>query len=104
MHGAKGLSAPVVFIPGLEDQLLPGPRRAPYAGLVLEAARLLYVSITRARATCIVSHATRRFINGRTQTHAPSRFNAHLSGAFAQRGQGLSAAEVQQIMTECLTI
>jgi DNA helicase-2/ATP-dependent DNA helicase PcrA len=104
MHGAKGLSAPVVFIPGPEDQLLPGPRRAPYAGLVLEAARLLYVSITRARATCIVSYATRRFLNGRTQTHAPSRFNAHLSGAFAQRGQGLSAAEVQQIMTERLTI
>ena len=37
MHGAKGLSAQVVFIPGLEDQILPGPWRHPYPGLVLEA-------------------------------------------------------------------
>jgi superfamily I DNA/RNA helicase len=41
MHGAKGLSARVVFIPGLEDELFPGPWRQPYPGLVLEAARLL---------------------------------------------------------------
>jgi len=48
MHGAKGLSAQVVFVPGLEEQMLPGEKRSPYPGLVLEAARLLYVSITRA--------------------------------------------------------
>jgi superfamily I DNA/RNA helicase len=60
MHGAKGLSARVVFIPGLEDHIFPGPWRQPYAGLVLEAARLLYVSITRARAACVLSYATRR--------------------------------------------
>jgi superfamily I DNA/RNA helicase len=34
MHGAKGLSARIVFVPGLEDGLIPGSRRAPYAGLV----------------------------------------------------------------------
>jgi superfamily I DNA/RNA helicase len=104
MHGAKGLSAPIVVIPGLEDQLLPGPRRAPYAGLILEAARLLYVSVTRGRTTCIASYATRRFINGRTQNHTPSRFLAHTGGAFGQRAQGLTAAEVRQIITECSTI
>jgi DNA helicase II / ATP-dependent DNA helicase PcrA len=104
MHGAKGLSAPVVFIPGLEDQLLPGPRRAAYPGLILEAARLLYVSITRARTTCIASYASRRFINGRTQTHIASRFAAHIGGAFVNRGQALTVPEVQLITTECLTI
>ena len=55
MHGAKGLSGKIVFIPGLEEEILPGPWRQPYPGLVLEAARLLYVSITRARATCIIT-------------------------------------------------
>lgn len=104
MHGAKGLAASVVFIPGLEDELLPGPKRAPYPGLVWEAARLLYVSITRARATCILSYVTRRFMNGRTQAHTSSRFNAHLGGIFAQRAQGLNGADVQQIAAECLTI
>ena len=47
MHTAKGLSAEVVFVPGLEEQLLPGPRRAPFPGLVSEAARLLFVSMIR---------------------------------------------------------
>jgi DNA helicase II / ATP-dependent DNA helicase PcrA len=104
MHGAKGLAASVVFIPGLEDQLLPGPKRAPYPGLIWEAARLLYVSITRARAACIISYATRRFLNGKTQAHVSCRFNAHLGGAFNHRTQGLAASEIQQIAVECLTI
>lgn len=55
MHGAKGLSSRIVFVPGLEEHIFPGPWRQPYPGLVLEAARLLYVSITRARAACILS-------------------------------------------------
>jgi len=62
MHGAKGLSARVVFIPGLEEETLPGPRRQPHPGLVLEAARLLYVSITRARVACIISYAQTRIV------------------------------------------
>jgi superfamily I DNA/RNA helicase len=44
MHGAKGLEAQVVFVPGLEEDILQ-MKRKPYPGLVLEAARLLYVSI-----------------------------------------------------------
>jgi DNA helicase-2/ATP-dependent DNA helicase PcrA len=60
MHGAKGLSARVVFVPGLEDDIFPGPWRQPYPGLVLEAARLLYVSVTRARAACIVKWTAER--------------------------------------------
>lgn len=102
MHSAKGLSARVVFIPGLEDEILPGPWRQPYAGLVLEAARLLYVSITRARAACIVSFADRRTINGKPQTHTRSRFAPNLGGAWtAGPAGGLSAAEVGQIITDC---
>jgi DNA helicase II / ATP-dependent DNA helicase PcrA len=81
MHGAKGLSARVVFIPGLEEEVFPGPRRRPYPGLVEEAARLLYVSITRARAACIMSFARRRVVHGRLTQHAPSRFNRFTGGA-----------------------
>ncbi len=101
MHGAKGLSARVVFIPGLEDQVLPGPWRQPYAGLILEAARLLYVSITRARAACVLSFAARRTINGRSTSHIPSRFAANLGGAFVAGPAALSAAQVSQIMNDC---
>ena len=100
MHGAKGLSGRVVFVPGLEDSILPGPRRNPYPGLLLEAARLLYVSITRARGACIVSFATRRMVKGNMHNQVASRFATSLGGAFQPRTVGLSTAELQQILDE----
>jgi DNA helicase-2/ATP-dependent DNA helicase PcrA len=101
MHGAKGLSARVVFIPGLEEETLPGPWRQPYPGLVLEAARLLYVSITRARAACIMSYAGTRVVNGQFSRRTPSRFCAQLGGIFCYRTNGLTAQEVQQVLQVC---
>jgi superfamily I DNA/RNA helicase len=101
MHGAKGLSGRVVFIPGLEESMLPGPKRARYPGLVLEAARLLYVSLTRARAACIISFASRRNLYGASQPQTPSRFAAHLNGVFVLRQTGLIGAEVQGIIEHC---
>jgi len=101
MHGAKGLSAKIVFIPGLEDEVFPGAWRDPFPGLVFEAARLLYVSITRARAACVLSFATRRTVNGTSEQHTRSRFAPHLGGLFSNGPASLSDAEVAQIMTHC---
>jgi len=101
LHSSKGLSAKVVFIPGLEEQLIPGPWRAPYPGQIQEAARLLYVGITRARADCIISFARQRFINGKNIVHHPSRFAANLGVVFQQRNQGLSPAETTIILNNC---
>ena len=98
MHGAKGLSASVVFIPGLMEAILPGERRSRYPGLVLESGRMLYVSITRARAACIVSYARTRIVFRQFAQQAPSRFAAHLAGRFARRNDGLTAAEVHRIV------
>lgn len=100
MHGAKGLSGKIVFVPGLEEQILPGSWRQPYPGLVLEAARLLYVSITRARAACIVSYARTRLVHGQFSQQTVSRFAANLGAPFAARATGLSAQEVGQITNE----
>jgi len=100
MHGAKGLSGKIVFIPGLEEEILPGPWRQPYPGLVLEAARLLYVSITRSRAACIMSYARTRMVHGRFSGQTVSRFAAHLGGTFAPRAAGLTSAEIAQIRNE----
>jgi DNA helicase-2/ATP-dependent DNA helicase PcrA len=100
MHGAKGLSASVVVIPGLEEEILPGPRRRPYPGLVLEAGRMLYVSITRARHTCILSYASRRFINGAMRGHAPSRFTTAVGTPFSYRDGGLSQDEAAAVVAE----
>ncbi len=100
MHGAKGLSARVVFVPGLEDDIFPGPWRQPYLGLVLEAARLLYVSITRARAACILSYARHRIVNGQFLNVTASRFTARVGSTFLPRTGGLQAGEAQQIVTQ----
>lgn len=97
LHSSKGLSGKVVFIPGLEEEVFPGPYRTPYAGQVEEAARMLFMGITRARATCVLSLAKRRFINGRTKNHHPSRFAAHTGGQFLARSTGLSGAEIAVI-------
>jgi DNA helicase-2/ATP-dependent DNA helicase PcrA len=98
MHGAKGLGATVTFVPALEEEILPGPRRQPYPGLVLEAARMLYVSITRARAACILSFARTRFVYGAVANHTRSRFVPHLAGPFLPRTSGLDAADVSEII------
>jgi len=100
MHGAKGLSSRIVFVPGLEEHIFPGPWRQPYPGLVLEAARILYVSITRARAACILSYAAQRRIQGPIRSTAASRFTTHLNAAFSPRLNGLQQPEVQQILGE----
>jgi DNA helicase-2/ATP-dependent DNA helicase PcrA len=56
MHGAKGLNGKVVFIPSVEQGILPSYRNLQAAGLVIEHRRLFYVSVTRAMAACIISH------------------------------------------------
>jgi DNA helicase II / ATP-dependent DNA helicase PcrA len=76
MHSAKGLSAQVVFIPGLEEPILPGDKRRPYPGLVLEAARMLYVSITRAPVGCWLSHAWGRIVHYEWRGQPASQFAA----------------------------
>jgi DNA helicase-2/ATP-dependent DNA helicase PcrA len=98
MHGAKGLSAKVVFIPGLEQGILPNSHQIPYPAQVLEAARLLYVSITRARAACILSFATHRTLYGNNQNQTHSQFAAQTGGAFIWRNGGLTQQELNSVI------
>lgn len=104
MHGAKGLSAQVVFVPGLEEEIFPGPYRQPYPGLILEAARLLYVSLSRARAACIVSFAGSRVVHGQVTHHAASRFTNALGGPFTHKTGGLTAPDVAAIVADCAAL
>jgi len=96
MHGAKGLSARIVFIPGLEEDHLPGAKRAPYPGQVLEAARMLYVSITRARLACILSLARNRMTFGTMEETTRSRFAVDLGKPFVDRPGGIDQALAAQ--------
>ncbi len=55
MHKAKGLEAPVVIVPGLENDLMPGSEDVE---TINERRRLLYVSITRSKEVLILTHCT----------------------------------------------
>jgi DNA helicase II / ATP-dependent DNA helicase PcrA len=108
MHGAKGLAGRVVFIPGLEQPFMPGRRALRAAGLVQERRRLLYMSITRARASCVITLARRRtgqqafaLANRPAVTQNASDFILDLGAQIEDRANGLQPAEVAQIMADC---
>jgi DNA helicase-2/ATP-dependent DNA helicase PcrA len=101
MHGAKGLSASVVFIPGLEDDWLPGPHRSSYPRLLSEAARLLYVAITRARVACVISLADRRVIHGQSELRIPSRLASDFGLPFVRAvGNIFSQSEILRVIKD----
>jgi superfamily I DNA/RNA helicase len=77
---------------------LPNQHQTPYPAQLLEAARLLYVSITRARATCILSFAQRRTVQGTFEVRAASQFAAQTGGAFEGRTDELTAGETAAIL------
>jgi len=99
MHGAKGLNAAVVFIPGLEEAILPGEKRTPYPGRVQEVARQLYVSISRAHIACFVSYARSRLKSGKREyNRAHSRYCVSLGGRFNEREEsGLTEKEIGEV-------
>lgn len=78
LHSAKGLEFPIVFMPGMEQGLLPHSRAlwGEQAGSeqMEEERRLCYVGLTRAQQQIYLSYATQRTLHGRTESTQPSQF------------------------------
>ncbi len=83
LHAAKGLEFKLVFLPGLEESLLPFAGMGMLMGKLDPAEdrpdidaerRLLYVGMTRATEGLFLSHAQRRQIYGGELRQNPSRF------------------------------
>ncbi|MCH8229273.1 MAG: ATP-dependent helicase [Chloroflexi bacterium] len=100
IHSAKGLDADIVFVPALEEEIIPGSSRAANPGHVLESARMLYVAITRANVACVMSFTFRRLINGASVATNGSRFVEALGGTFAWRNGPLSPEECAGIKSQ----
>jgi superfamily I DNA/RNA helicase len=107
MHGAKGLSGRVVFIPSVEQGIMPSFRALAATGLIMEHRRLFYVSLTRAMAACIVSHAGSHSgpaafaLQQRPVVILPrSQFLNEMGVASVNRTQGLSPAEAAAIVAD----
>lgn len=76
LHSAKGLEFPVVFITGLEEDILPHGRSKDSLDGLDEERRLCYVGITRAMERLYLLHAQRRSLWGTPRESDPSRFLA----------------------------
>jgi superfamily I DNA/RNA helicase len=88
LHASKGLEFPLVFLPALEDGILPwtGPEEedrdnfpsAERQLLMAEEKRLLYVGLTRAKEGLFLSRAEKRHLYGKELHLRPSRFLSRL--------------------------
>ena len=74
LHAAKGLEFPVVFLVGVEEDLLPCAGIQGEARDLDEERRLAYVGITRARELLYLTRATQRVKRGKVLVRTPSRF------------------------------
>jgi ATP-dependent DNA helicase Rep len=73
LHAAKGLEFPIVFIMGMEEEILPH-RNSMEGGNVEEERRLAYVGITRAKQLLTFTLARHRKQYGEVSETTPSRF------------------------------
>lgn len=92
LHAAKGLEFRAVFLPALEEGILPfpgadallhgAPGGAIDPGALAEERRLFYVGLTRAQDAVFVSHAAQRHLYGKALELPPSRFLSALPELF----------------------
>lgn len=107
MHGAKGLSGKVVFIPGAEQGIMPNAKSLQATGLLIEQRRLFYVSLTRAMACCIISHAAQHtglaaaVLAQRHVARLPrTQFLNEMGLSSVNRSAGLSPSEAATIVSD----
>lgn len=74
MHAAKGLEFPIVFMPGMENNVFPGPSAYDSESKMEEERRLCYVGITRAMKKLYLTGAQLRTLYGRTDFSSESPF------------------------------
>ena len=79
VHSAKGLEFKVVFIIGLEENIMPISKAIYDEEELEEERRLMYVAITRAKEKLYLLNAGRRMLYGNMQMNPPSRFISEIS-------------------------
>ena len=85
LHAAKGLEFPVVFIPGMEETILPHSRALYDQSEMEEERRLCYVGMTRAKQELYLLHCVSRMLYGGVQHNPPSRFLAEISSEVSEQ-------------------
>ncbi len=79
VHSVKGLEFRCVFICGLEENILPVSRAVENDDDMEEERRLMYVAITRAKENLYLTRSKSRYLYGKREPTARSRFLKELS-------------------------
>jgi DNA helicase-2/ATP-dependent DNA helicase PcrA len=74
LHNGKGLEFDVVFVVGMEEDLLPHANSRDNPTAQEEERRLCYVGMTRAKEHLYLSDVRCRYLWGASRTQRPSRF------------------------------
>ena len=114
VHNAKGLEFPVVFIPGMEEEIFPSRQSVMTPEDLEEERRLAYVAMTRAKDRLIMTYTRERLLYGRTQYNQRSRFIEEITPecmivdepkrrpGFAD-GNSITVRNKQRVLTQELT-
>lgn len=87
VHAAKGLEFKHIYIVGAEEELFPSALSMNSIAEIEEERRLMYVAITRAKDTCVITYAKTRFHNGQTRMSSPSRFLSEIDSRYVHSGK-----------------
>ncbi len=84
LHNSKGLEFDVVFIVGMEEELLPHMNSYDSPEALEEERRLAYVGMTRAKEFLYLTASYVRFLWGVRRSMQPSRFLREIPDTFLQ--------------------
>ena len=85
LHNGKGLEFQVVFIVGVEDELIPHINSRENPEDLEEERRLFYVGMTRAKKQLYFSNILTRNMWGQSRRQRPSRFINEISSKYIQK-------------------
>lgn len=85
LHSSKGLEFDIVYLIGMEEELLPHKRTITEGEDISEERRLAYVGVTRAREKLYMTYCKERKIYGRQVPRHPSRFLNELAPLFVEQ-------------------
>lgn len=104
MHASKGLEFDIVYLPGLEDNIIPSSKALlEDEDAIFEERRLFYVAITRARKELILSNAAKRTdFKGELKTALPSRFLTEIPPALLEEKKKLTKDEQLKMLDDLI--